>query len=134
MEKVKKLKELEINNPNSFQSHEVKFLSQIGEGILHKRYIYSKNVRKEKMKQIPQVKETTKPTLNYINTEFNKINKRNKSFKELRGDKKVITSLIDDVYKTQENLFTEREEELLSKVIDEKYMNAYNCLYDSKKK
>ena len=134
---IKQSKEKEMKDGTSSKNKPKKqdyFLKIIKDGPLLEKYIYSKDVRNKKMPKIPQVKETTRPTLDYINTEFNKINKRNKSFRELKGNNKQIKSVIDNVYQTQENLFTEREDEILRKVIPEKYMIAYNELYDSKKK
>lgn len=135
----KQSKEKKIKDGTTSKKKEEKqdnYLKIVKDKLLLDKYNYSKEVREKKMPNIPQVKGTTKPILEYINTEFNKINKRNKSFKELIGDNKSKEpkSVIDNVYQTQQNLFTEREDEILRKVIPEKYMIAYNDLYDSRKK
>ena len=99
------------------------------------RYNYSKEIRDKVLKmEFPRVKPASKSVIRYINTEFDLINQRNKSFKNLLGTKSMPTSVIDNVYKQQDNLFTDRENKVFEKFFIKENMQNYVDNFDKAKK
>ena len=66
-----------------------------------------------------------------MQTELNTmiINKKNKSLLRI-GSQPM--SLVDDIFIPEENLFTEEEIEVLSKIIPEDYLQKFNDRYETK--
>ena len=84
--------------------------------------------------EFPRVKPASKSVIRYINTEFDLMNQRNKSFKNLLGTKSMPTSVIDNVYKQQDNLFTDRENKVFEKFFIKENMQNYVDNFDKAKK
>ena len=108
------------------------YLSKL-DGLVLDKNIYAKQVRDKILKQkIPIVQGVNKSTSNYIQTEFELLQK-SKSKTKLTRSQKNPTSVIDNVLIPQENLFTERETEILRKIMPDYFINEYLEKFDMKK-
>ncbi len=98
---------------------------------------YSKKLRDSlfKQKRPPEPKKVAKSAFKYIKTEFDLIEgiKKNPLKKSSRNIFNKPQSLIDNVYVSEPNLFTEREAKILKTVLPESYMAKYMEKYDEKK-
>ena len=103
--------------------------------LLVEKYNYGKMIREEILKvEFPRVKPASKAALRYINTEFDIINQENKGFKKRIGTQSMPKSVIDNVYKPQDNLFTETESKILENILKKEDMKNYVDKFDKIKK
>ena len=113
----------------------LKITNILSDPYVVERYNYSKEIRDNVLKmEFPRVNPASKSVIRYINTEFDLINQRNKSFKNLLGTKSMPTSVIDNVYKPQDNLFTDRENKVFEKFFIKENMQNYVDNFDKAKK
>ena len=102
--------------------------------LVENKVNYSKKIRKKILKkEIPRIQPISNSSYKYIQTEFNSISKKNINKKKLIGNLKEVTSLIDNVYVPESNLFTERESDVLRKILPEEFLNDYIEKYEKKK-
>jgi len=112
-----------------------KITNILSDPLVIEKYNYSKEIRDNVLKmEFPRVKPASKSVIRYINTEFDLINQRNQSFKNLLGTKSMPTSVIDNVYKPQDNLFTDRENKIFEKFFIKENMQNYEDNFDKAKK
>ena len=101
----------------------------------------NKNDFSRRVRDIILKKSSTKPpkvaksAFKYIKTEFDSIQKNKKVGLKINSlnNKKKPTSVIDNVYVPETNLFTDREKEVLKQVLPEDYINKYMEKFDVKK-
>ena len=99
----------------------------------------NKNDYSRRIRDIILKKSNTKPpkvaksAYKYIKTEFDSIQKNKKVGLKINSlnNKKKPTSVIDNVFVPETNLFTDRETEVLKKVLPEDYLNKYVEKYDA---
>ena len=102
--------------------------------LVENKVNYSKKIRKKILKKgIPRIQPISNSSYKYIQTEFNSISKKNINKKKLIGNLKEVTSLIDNVYVPESNLFTERESDVLRKILPEEVLNDYKEKFEKKK-
>ena len=109
-----------------------KYLSKL-DGLVLNKNIYAKNVRDKILQQsIPTVQSVNKSTSNYVKKEFELLQKSQINNNLIRSQE-TPTSVIDNVLIPQQNLFTERETEVLRKIIPDYFINEYLEKFDMKK-
>jgi hypothetical protein len=98
---------------------------------------YNKKVRDRMLRQKrpPKPKKLAKSASRYIKTEFELIQKSKMNPRKISTNNIFNTpiSVIDNEYKEEPNLFTEREAKILKTIIPESYMNEYMGKYQEKK-
>ena len=122
-----------MNNEESNASKNESQILKIQNELVANKLNYGSKVRDIILKKgrTPKKDKINKSALNYIQTEINSIKK--KSHKKLTGSINEAVSLIDNSYVKDPNLFSDREIEVLKKVIPEDYLEVYNERYEMKK-
>ena len=132
-EKEKNLEDLKENHKKLKEKE--KITNILSDPSLVEKYNYGKIIRDEILKvEFPRVKPASKAALRYINTEFDIINQENRGFKKRIGTQSMPKSVIDNVYKPQDNLFTERESKILENILKKEDMKNYVDKFDKIKK
>ena len=134
---------LKKENKDKGKKDEVKELNNVNEDIAYlkeknalfeEKLNYSKIIRGKALKNpISNIQKVNNITSKYIQTEFNSIQKKSKGDRKLIGNLKEVTSRIDNVYVPESNLFTEREADILRKILPDDILNNYMEKFEKKK-
>ena len=128
-----------INNNNKDNIEEKEHINNINNNfrktnnLFQSRNEFSSKLRISILGKSPQPKQNllNRNSYNYIQTELNTI-KRKKRNKSLLGIGGKPMSVVDDIYIPEDNLFTDVEIEVLSKIIPEDYLQKFNERYETK--
>ena len=94
---------------------------------------YSLRVRNLILKRgTPKQEKISKSAFKYIQNEFDLIKQRSDRFRKRRINGERVR-LFDNISITERNLFTERESEILKKIIPEEFLDKYNERFEKKK-
>ena len=134
---------LKKENKDKGKKDEVKTLNNVSEDIAYlkeknalveEKLNYSKKIRDKDLKNpISNIQKVNNITFKYIQTEFNSMQKKSNYDKKLIGNLKEVTSRIDNVYIPELNLFTEREADILRKILPDDILNSYMEKFEKKK-
>jgi hypothetical protein len=128
----------DTNTNNSYINEEKKDIQSIklDNELVKNKNDYGHKVRDLILKtKTPHKEKIKKSAFNYIKNEFDIIQKKVLPSKKrsLVGNLNEVTSVID-TSSVQTNLFTEKETELLKKLIPQDYIDVYNERFEMKKK
>lgn len=139
-----------INNDIEFESKKTEMMSTIINNkdnkklnksseksieFMSNQMLYSKHIRDNIIKKIsPKLPKVSKSVFNYIKTEFSSVEKNEHLHRIISKDniRKPI-SLLGNVFQPETCLFTDREEELLNKLIPKNYMSKYKQKFNVRK-
>ena len=130
--------DIDTNTNNTNINEEKKDISSIklDNELVKNKNDYGSKVRDLILKtKTPRRDKINKSAFNYIKSEFDIIKKKAapSTKRSLVGNLNEVTSVID-TSSVQTNLFTEKETEVLKKLIPQDYIDVYNEIFEMKKK
>ena len=130
--------DIDTNTNNTNTNEEKKDLSSIklDNELVKNKNVYGSKVRDLILKtKTPRRDKINKSAFNYIKNEFDIIKKKAapSTKRSLVGSLNEVTSVID-TSSVQTNLFTEKETEVLKKLIPQDYIDVYNERFEMKRK
>jgi hypothetical protein len=95
---------------------------------------YSLRVRNLILKRgTPRQEKISKSAFKYIQNEFDLIKQKSDRLRKRRRNNGERVRLFDNISLNERNLFTERESEILKKIIPEEFLDKYNERFEKKK-